>query len=127
MDKHIDLSRRERQIMDIIYSLGEPSVNEIQQLLPDPPSHTAVRTFLRIHEDKGHVRRRKKGRAFLYSPKRPRGRAGLSAMQRVIHTFFEGSLEKAISAQLADPKANLSHEELEKIKELISETRSQGD
>ena len=127
MDRHVDLSRRERQIMDVVYERGEPSVNEIQELLPDPPSHTAVRTFLRILEEKGHVKRRKDGRQFLYSPKQARKRAGLSAMQRVIRTFFDGSLEKAIGAHLADPKARLSAKELEHIEKLIGEARKQGD
>ena len=127
MDRHVNLSRRERQIMDIVYERGEPSVNEIRELLPDPPSHTAVRTFLRILEEKGHVKRRKNGRQFLYSAKQARRRAGLSAMQRVVHTFFDGSLGKAIGAHLADPKAKLSAEELENIEKLIGEARKQGD
>ena len=127
MDEQINLSRRERQIMDIIYACGEPSVNEIQQLLPDPPSHTAVRTFLKILEDKGHAKRRKRGREYLYRAKRTRKRAGLSAMRRVLHTFFDGSLGKALSAQLADGKTKLSPDELEQVARLINEARKQGD
>lgn len=127
MDKHLHLSRRERQIMDILYEHGAPSVGDIRKRLPDPPSHTAVRTLLKILENKGHITRRKRGREFLYRAKHGRQRAGRSAMQRVIQTFFDGSLEKALGAHLADQRASLRPGELERLAQLIDEARQQGD
>ena len=102
MDRHKELSRRERQIMDAVYARGEASATEVWQDLHDPPSHTAVRTLLRILEEKGHLRHKKQGRRFIYRPTRPRGRAGRSALKGVLETFFDGSLEKAVAAHLAD-------------------------
>lgn len=119
-------TRRQRQIMDVIYREGEATVSQIRDSLPDPPSHTAVRTFLKILEDAGHVKRRKQGRGHVYSAKAPRQRAGRSAMARVIETFFEGSIEKAVAAHLADRADDLSDEELNRLAEMIREVRRRG-
>ena len=127
MDHHVNLSRRERQIMDVIYGRGEASVNQIREQLPDPPTHTAVRTLLRILEAKGHVSRVKRGRELIYSPVRARRTAGRTALQRVIDTFFDGSLEQAISAHVVDGGSQLTDDELERIVELIRKSRKQGD
>jgi predicted transcriptional regulator len=113
------LSRRERQIMDIIYTRGQASANAIAAELPDPPTSTAVRTFLRILQDKRLLRRRKVGREHIYSPTRPRRKAGQSALQRVVQTFFDGSLEQAVAAHLSDPAARPTDEELARLSELI--------
>lgn len=113
------LSRRERQIMDAIYTLGEASANAVSAALADPPSPTAVRTFLRILENKGLLRHRKVGREHVYTPMRPRKKAGQSALRRVVQTFFDGSLERAVAAHLADPQARPSDEELKRLTELI--------
>ena len=120
------LSRRERQIMDIIYGQGGATAVEVVRCLPDPPSKTAVRTLLRILEEKGHLKHVQRGREFVYQPTQPRLRAGRSAFQRVLQTFFEGSLEKAVAAHLADSAANLSTEELKRLADLIHQARNKG-
>jgi predicted transcriptional regulator len=120
------LSRRERQIMDVVYARGGATAVEVRQGLSDPPSKTAVRTLLRILEEKGHLRHVEEGRQYVYRPCRPRLRAGRSAFQRVLQTFFEGSLEKAVAAHLGDSAANLSTEELQRLSDLIQQARSQG-
>ena len=118
------LSRRERQIMDIVYARGEASALEVHGDLPDAPSKTAVRTLLRILEAKGHLKHRAVGVKYIYRPSRPRGRAGRSALRRVLQTFFDGSLEKAVAAHLGDPAADLSDAELERLSEIIREARN---
>jgi predicted transcriptional regulator len=120
------LSRRERQIMDIVYARGEASAAEVLADLPDPPGKTAVRTLLRILEEKGHLKHRQDGLRYVYRPSRPRGSAGRSALRRVLATFFDGSLEKAVAAHLADPAEGLSPEELARLAALIDEAREKG-
>ena len=112
--------------MDVIYSLGEASATQVLQGMPDPPSRTAVRTMLRILEEKGHLKHNKEGREFIYQPTRQRVRAGQSALNRVLQTFFNGSLEKAIAVHLSDPKSNLTKEELKRLADLIRRTRKKG-
>jgi predicted transcriptional regulator len=125
-DKHHDLTRRERQIMDVIYQRGEATVNDIRDAMPDPPSHTAVRTFLRILEEKGHVTRRAHGRAHIYKPKAQRQNAGRTALERVIRTFFDGSLSQAVAAHMADGRADLTDEEIKRLSRLVREARKRG-
>ena len=120
------LSRRERQIMDVIYARGEATAAEVLSALPDPPSKTAVRTILRILEEKGHLKHKQQGLRYVYQPSRRRGPAGRSALQRVLHTFFEGSLEKAVAAHLGDSAADLSDDELARLAELIHQARKKG-
>jgi BlaI family penicillinase repressor len=120
------LSRRERQIMDAVYQLGEASANSVRAGMCDPPSRTAVRTFLRILEEKGHLRHRQRGREYVYSPTQPRQAAGASAVRRVLRTFFEGSLEKAVAVHLSDPDATIDREELKRLEAMIREARKQG-
>jgi predicted transcriptional regulator len=120
------LSRRERQIMDVIYRKGQATAAEVLAELPDPPGKTAVRTLLRILEDKGHLKHRQEGLAYVYVPSRPRDQAGRSALRRVLQTFFEGSLEKAVAAHLGDSAADLSPEELQRLAELIRQARKKG-
>lgn len=117
------LSRRERQIMDVLYSRGEGSATEVVEAIPDAPTRTSIRTLLRILEEKGHLKHRKEGREFIYYPARPREKAGKSAFRRLLETFFEGSLEKAVAAHLADPTAELKPDELKRISALITEAR----
>jgi BlaI family transcriptional regulator, penicillinase repressor len=117
------LSRRERQIMDAVYARGEASAAEVHGDLPDAPGQTAVRTMLRILEEKGHLKHRQEGLKYIYRPSRPRGRAGRSALKKVLRTFFDGSLEKAVAAHLSDPAAELSPSELERLAELIRQAR----
>ena len=120
------LSRRERQILDVVYARGEASAAEVWAALPDPPSRTAVRTLLTILEDKGHLTHRQEGLRYIYTPTRPRDRAGRSALRRVLDTFFEGSLEKAVAAHLGESAADLSAEELARLAALINQARKKG-
>ena len=121
-----ELSRRERQIMDAVFSKGDASANHVLELIPDPPSRTAVRTLLRILVEKGHLTQRPVGREMFYKPTKPRKRAGQSALKRVVETFFDGSLEQAFAAHLADSNADLSDEELKNLAALIREARKKG-
>ncbi|MCI0684710.1 MAG: BlaI/MecI/CopY family transcriptional regulator [Gemmataceae bacterium] len=120
------LSRRERQIMEIVYRRGQASAAEVVAELPDPPSKTAVRTLLRILEDKGHLKHRQEGLAYVYVPARSRSQAAKSAFRRVLDTFFEGSLEKAVAAHLGDDAADLSPDELARLANLIRQARKKG-
>ncbi len=121
IDRH--LSRRERQIMDVIYARGRATAAEVLEALPDPPGKTAVRTLLRILEDKGHLTHKVSGQSYVYRASRPRRDAGRSALRRLLATFFEGSLEKAVAAHLGDSAADLSGEELARLADLIHEAR----
>ncbi len=126
MDDQSQLSRRERQIMDIVYARGEASATNVLGELPNPPSRASVRTMLRILEERRHLKHYKKGREFIYQPIRPRRRAGQSAMRRVLSTFFDGSLEQAVAAHLGDSAAELSTEELNRLAELIRKAGTKG-
>jgi BlaI family transcriptional regulator, penicillinase repressor len=123
MNELSQLSRRERQIMEIIYSKGEATATDVLNDLSDAPSRTAVRTFLSILEEKGHLTHTKRGREFVFRPRQPRERTGKSAFGRVLHTFFGGSLEKAVASYLADPKSDISPAELERLSALINKTK----
>ena len=120
------LSRRERQIMDVIYALGQASVADVINGIPQPPTRTAVRTLLRILEEKGHLKHRKDGVRNIYRSHRPRSGAGRSAMKRVLNTFYDNSVEQAVAAYLSDPKAKVSKNELERLASLIEEARAKG-
>jgi predicted transcriptional regulator len=122
------LSKRERQIMDVVYAHGEASVSQVLAGIPDPPMRGALRTLLRILERKGHLTHRQEGREFIYRPTQPRGQAGRSAMGRVLDVFFNGSLESAVAAHLSDPRraARLSAEELQRLSDLIEKAKKQG-
>jgi predicted transcriptional regulator len=119
------LSRRERQIMDLVFAKGEATVREIQAVLPDPPSDMAVRRLVHILEEKGHLRRRMRGRAVVYSPRQSRAKAGLNALRHVLETFFGGSVDEALAAHLAD-RESVTPEQLERIRALIARTRKEG-
>ncbi len=125
MDEHAQLSRRERQIMDIVYARGEASATQVLEDMHDPPTRTAVRTMLRILEGKGHLEHRKEGREHVYRPTKPRESAGRSALRRVLDTFYEGSLEEAVAAHLTDPKSRPKPDELKRLSTLIRETRQE--
>ncbi len=120
------LSRRERQIMNIIYALGEASATQVLGGMPDPPSRTAVRTLLGILEGKGQLKHRKRSREFVYQPTRQRASVGRSALRQVLHTFFDGSLEKAVAMHLSDPGAGLTLDELKRLADLIRQAREKG-
>jgi predicted transcriptional regulator len=123
---HRDLSRRERQILDILYKNGRASAAEVQAVLPDPPSYSAVRALLRILEDKGHVRHEQDGPRYVYLPTVARDHAKRSALRHILQTFFDGSAEQAISALLDESSAKLSSAELDRLARLIDGARKSG-
>jgi predicted transcriptional regulator len=124
---HHDLSRRERQIIDILYANGRSTAAEVQAALPEPPSYSAVRAMLRILEDKGHVRHEQDGPRYVYVPTIGRDNAKRSALHHMLDTFFDGSAEQAISALLDDKSAKLSDAELDRLARMIDRARSTGD
>jgi BlaI family penicillinase repressor len=121
----LQLSRRERQIMEAVYAQGKASAAEVHRHLPDAPSRTAVRTILGILEEKGHLKHTKRGREFLYEPTWPRQHVGRSVLRRVLETFFEGSIEKAVAAHLSDPAAEATTDELKRLSRLVREARKE--
>jgi BlaI family transcriptional regulator, penicillinase repressor len=123
---HLDLSRRERQIIDILYAQGRATAAEVQTALPDPPSYSAVRAMLRILEEKGHVRHEQDGPRYVYVPTLARDNAKQSALRHMLTTFFDGSAEQAISALLGDKSATLSDAELDRLSRLIERARKSG-
>ena len=123
---HQELSRRERQIIDILYSQGRSTAAEVQNALPDPPSYSAVRAMLRILEEKGHVRHEQDGPRYVYLPTVARDNAKRSAMRHMLRTFFDGSTEQAISALIDDASTNLSEAELDRLARMINQARRTG-
>ncbi|MEX0884899.1 MAG: BlaI/MecI/CopY family transcriptional regulator [Phycisphaeraceae bacterium] len=127
MDPHQQLSRRERQIMDALFAEGELSINQLQNHLPDPPTSMAIRNMVLILDRKGLLTRRKVGREYLYRAKAPRRRTGKSAMQQVVQTFFDGSIEQALGAYLAGRSVKLTKEQRDRLHQMIDEARGRGD
>ncbi len=123
---HHDLSRRERQIVDILYTQGRATAAEVLAALPDPPSYSAVRAMLRILEDKGHVRHEQDGPRYVYLPTVGRDRAKKTALRHVLQTFFNGSAEQALSALLDESDTRLSDLELDRLARLIDRARRTG-
>ncbi len=126
MDELLHLSRRERQIMEAIYAKGEATAVEIVEAIENPPTRTAIRSLLRILEDKGHVMHVKRGREFVYQAIREKKRTAQSAFGRLLQTFFGGSLEKAVASYLSDPTAEVSADELRRLAALIKESAKKG-
>lgn len=118
------VSRRERQILDILFRLREATAAEIREALPDAPSYSAVRALLRIMEDKGHVIHREDGPRYVYLPSVATESASRSALRHVLDTFFEGSAAGAMAALLDDKSSRLSAEELDRLQALIDRARS---
>ena len=121
-----NLSRRERQIMDILDRRGRASASDIHAAMPDPPSYSAVRATLRILEEKGHVRHEEEGLHYVYVPTLAREKATRSALKHLLDTFFDGSPEKAVVALLDASASELSQEELDRIAALIEKARKEG-
>jgi len=121
-----NLSRRERQIMDIVYQRGTASVADVQAGLADPPSYSSVRALLGILVDKGHLKIQEEGPRYLYLPTREQRQVGRSAIKQVLETFFGGSVESAMSALLDAKSAKLSKEEAERLKKIIEQARKEG-
>ncbi len=124
MDLQSQLSRRERQIMDIVYAHGEASLADILKELPAPPARGALGRMIKILEDKGHLKHYRKGREYIFQPTLPCRKAGPSAMRRVVDTFFGGSLRQAVAAHLAQRDTNIPDEELNRLAEIIDRARS---
>ena len=120
------LSRRERQIMDVIYRLGRATAAEVLENLPDAPSYSAVRALLRVLEDKGHVKHAEDGPRYVYLPTVPREKARRSALRQLVNTFFDGSAEQAVAALLDLSSDRLSPDELERLAGVIASARKEG-
>ncbi len=123
---HLALSRRERQIMDILYRRGRATAAEVMEDLPGEPSDSTVRTQLRILEHKGHVRHEEEGLRYVYSAAVPRHSARRSALRHLVDTFFDGSAEKVVTALLGGEASRLTQSELDRIEALIRKARKDG-
>ncbi len=120
------LSRRERQIMDVVYRLGRASIRDVEAELPDAPSYSAVRALVRILEEKGHLRHIQDGARYLYLPTLDRKRARKSALAHLVNTFFAGSATEAVATLLALRGKELSPHELDELGAMIEEARKEG-
>ncbi len=120
------LSRRERQILDILYAHNGATVAAVQKELPEAPTDMAVRRLLHILEEKGHVKRKREGRGFLYLPRQSKKQAGARALQHVLDTFFEGAVDQAVATHLMKKNAELDPEQLEKLQHLIQTAEQEG-
>ena len=119
-------SRRERQIMDVIYRRGQATATEVMADLPDAPGYSAIRALLRVLEEKGHLRHEQDGPRYVFLPTVPRERARDSALRQLLHTFFDGSTEQAVAALLDLSSTKLSDAELDKLSQLIAQSRREG-
>ena len=119
------LTRRERQIMDLVYAGEEVSARDIWQKLPDQPTYSTVRTLLAVLEEKGHLTRRLEGKAFLYRARKPREKMAASALRRLLSTFFSGSVEQAVTGLIQLEDSNLTAEELRRIERMIAQARKE--
>ena len=120
------LSRRERQIMDVLYRLGRATVAEIQESIPDPPGYSAVRAMLRVLEEKKHIRHEEKDLRYVFVPIVPRDKARRSAIRHLLDTFFEGSPEQAVATMLDISSRSLSAEDYDRLAALIEKARQEG-
>ena len=123
---HSVLSRRERQIMDILFRRGRATAAEVMEELPGDPSYSTVRTQLRVLEEKGHVRHEEDGLRYVYLPVVARHTARKSALRHLIETFYDGSAEKAVAVLLGGEGSKLSEDELNRIAELVDRTRRES-
>jgi BlaI family penicillinase repressor len=119
------LSRRERQILDILYERGRATAAEVQAGLPDPPSYSTIRALLRVLEEKGHVQHQSAGQRYVFSPKVPRERARRTALKRLLQTFFNDSVGEAVATLLNVSEAKLTRQELDRIEALIEQARKE--
>lgn len=125
-DPHSDLSRRERQIMDALYRLGQAPASDIRDAMPDPPSYTAVRTMLTILQEKGHVRFEKDGAKYIYMPVVSRDEVAKETIDRVVKNFFGGSVERVVSTLLNSQETDLTDEQVDGLKAIIEKARREG-
>lgn len=122
---HAVLTRRERQIMDILYRRGKATAGEVMADLTGNPSYSTVRTQLRVLESKGHVRHEEVGLRYVYEPALPRLSARRSALRHLVETFYDGSVEKVVAALLGGEGARVSQDELERIEDLVARARKE--
>src|SRR5262249_36517202 len=120
------LTRREREIMDIVYRLGRASAQEVLDGLADPPSYSAVRALLRLLEERGHLKHPSKGQKYVYGPAVSRGEARKKALAHLVSTFFDGSVEQALVALVDGSRSRLSKEELDRVAEVVARARAEG-
>jgi BlaI family transcriptional regulator, penicillinase repressor len=125
-EAHQNLSRRERQIMDIVYRLGQATVSEVMDELPDPPGYSAVRAMLRKLEGKGHLQHAESGARYVYEATIPRESASENALTRLLRTFFDDSPSKTVAALLDLKADDLSDAELDELAGLIEQARGKG-
>jgi BlaI family penicillinase repressor len=125
--KREGLSRRERQIMDIVYAAGEATAAEVHERMADAPSYSAVRALLRVLVEKGHLKHRRDGRRYVFRPTVARTRARRSALERLLATFFDDSVEAAVATMLDLRGRELDDDELDRIEALIQEAREGGE
>ena len=118
-----ELTRRERQIMDIIFARGEATASEVSESLEDAPSYSTVRALLRILEEKGHLKHREDGKRYVFLPTEPVERASRSALRQVVQTFFEGSLASAVAALVDAKDSEVSDDELKRLESIIKQAR----
>jgi BlaI family penicillinase repressor len=120
------LSRRERQIMDILYQRGKSSASEVREAMPDAPSYSAVRAMLRVLEDKGHVKHRSEGLRYVYVPMVAHDKAKRSAVKHLVDTFFRGAPEDVVAALLDVSSSRVTREELDRMSEMIERAKREG-
>lgn len=125
-DSHSQLGRRERQIMDAIYQLGEASVGDVLERLSDPPSYSSVRTMIRLLESKGLLKHRSEGNKYIYRPTENRQNASRSALRHLLKTFFADSPTDAVAAILDDTSKGLSEDDLQRLENMIEQARKEG-
>jgi BlaI family penicillinase repressor len=124
--KERDLSRRERQIMDLLFRKGRATAADVMNGIPDAPSYSAVRALLRILEQKGHVKHEEEGRAYVYMPLARRDTARQSALSHLLKTFFDNSAEQAVAALLAIKGEKMSDAELDRMSHMIEQAKTEG-
>jgi predicted transcriptional regulator len=123
---HIHLTRRERQIMDVVYARGQATVTEVLEELPDAPSYSAVRALMRKLEEKGHLTHNASGPRYVYEATLPREEARENALERLVRTFFDGSTTKTVAALIDAGALELSDEELDEMADMIAHARRRG-
>ena len=126
MKKPAPLTRREREIMDILHRRGRATAHEVLEDLAEPPSYSAVRTFLRLLEERGHIRHEQDGPRYIYMPTVARREAQRSAVAHLVYTFFDGSIEEAVATLVESSKPKLSAEELDRIASLVAKAKKEG-
>ena len=124
MKKIAHLSRREREVMDLVFAQGEATLSQILESMESPPTRPALRSILTILEGKGHLKHRQEGREFIYQPVHSREEVGQSTLSRVIGTFFGGSLTQALAAYLSHPQTQLSEEEITELRSFLDQSKT---